>query len=52
MGLAELTYRAAVEAFGAPSAAELCYLVGLHCLVSVTLDGFDVRVPEPIDAPA
>jgi 4-carboxymuconolactone decarboxylase len=44
--LPELTYRAAVEAFGAHGAAELCYLVGLYCLVSVTLNGFDVPVPE------
>ena len=27
-------------------AAELIYLVGLYCLVSVTLNGFDVPVPE------
>ena len=25
----------------------LIYLVGLYCLVSVTLNGFDVPVPEP-----
>jgi alkylhydroperoxidase family enzyme len=45
--LPELTYRAAVEAFGADGAVELCYLVGLYCLVSVTLNAFDVPVPEP-----
>jgi len=28
-------------------AAELIYLVGLYCLVSVTLNGLDVPVPEP-----
>ncbi|HTV33736.1 MAG TPA: carboxymuconolactone decarboxylase family protein [Methylocella sp.] len=44
--LPELTYKAAVDAFGAHGAAELCYLVGLYCLVSVTLNGFDVPVPE------
>ena len=44
--LPELTYRAAVDAFGAHGAAELCYLVGLYCLVAVTLNGFDVPVPE------
>jgi hypothetical protein len=27
-------------------AAELSYLVGLYCLVSVTLNTFDVPVPE------
>lgn len=44
--LPELTYRAAVERFGEHGAAELCYLVGLYCLVSVTLNAFDVPVPE------
>jgi 4-carboxymuconolactone decarboxylase len=45
--LPELTYRQAVKAFGEHGAAELIYLVGLYCLVSVTLNGFDVPVPEP-----
>jgi len=44
--LPELTYKQAVLAFGEHGAAELCYLVGLYCLVSVTLNGFDVPVPE------
>jgi 4-carboxymuconolactone decarboxylase len=44
--LPELTYRAAVDAFGANGAVELCYLVGVYFLVSVTLNGFDVPVPE------
>jgi 4-carboxymuconolactone decarboxylase len=44
--LPELTYRAAVEQFGQHGAAELSYLVGLYCLVSVTLNTFDVPVPE------
>lgn len=43
--LPELTYRLAVGAFGEAGAAELIYLVGLYCLVSVTLNGFDVPVP-------
>ena len=45
--LPELNYRQAVQAFGVNGAAELIYLVGLYCLVSVTLNGFDVPVPEP-----
>jgi 4-carboxymuconolactone decarboxylase len=49
--LPELTYRTAVDAFGVHGAAELCYLVGLYCLVSVTLNGFDVPVPEPEEGP-
>lgn len=44
--LPELTYRQAVAAFGEHGAAELIYLVGAYCLVSVTLNGFDVPVPE------
>jgi hypothetical protein len=44
--LPELTYRAAVEQFGAHGATELSYLVGLHCLVSVILNTFDAPVPE------
>ena len=45
--LPELNYRLAVQTFGQHGAAELIYLVGLYCLVSVTLNGFDVPVPEP-----
>jgi len=44
--LPELIYRQAVEAFTQHGAAELIYLVGLYCLVSVTLNGFNVPVPE------
>jgi hypothetical protein len=44
--LPELTYRAALEQFGLHGAAELSYPVGLYGLVSVTLNSFDVPVPE------
>lgn len=44
--LPEIVYRRAVEEFGQHGAAELIYLVGLYCLVSVTLNGFNVPVPE------
>jgi 4-carboxymuconolactone decarboxylase len=44
--LPELIYRQAVAAFGQHGATELIYLVGLYCLVSVTLNGFDVPVPQ------
>jgi 4-carboxymuconolactone decarboxylase len=44
--LPELTYRQAVKTFGQHSTAELIYLVGLYCLVSVTLNGFNVPVPD------
>jgi len=40
------TYDMAVKAFGQQGASELIYLVGLYCLVSVTLNGFNVPVPE------
>jgi 4-carboxymuconolactone decarboxylase len=46
--LPELNYRLAVEAFGQSGVAELIYLVGLYCLVSVTLNGFDVPVPDKV----
>jgi len=44
--LPELTYRAAVAEFGAHGTAELSYLIGLYYMVSVTLNTFDVPVPE------
>ena len=44
--LPELSYRQAVQTFGQHGAAELIYLVGLYCLVSITLNGFNVPVPE------
>jgi 4-carboxymuconolactone decarboxylase len=44
--LPELVYRQALQFFGEDGTAELIYLVGLYCLVSITLNGFDVPVPE------
>jgi 4-carboxymuconolactone decarboxylase len=44
--LPELTYRAALEQFGPHATAELSYLIGFYCMVSVTLNTFDVPVPE------
>lgn len=44
--LPELIYRQTVKAFGQHGAAELIYLVGFYCFISVTLNGFDVPVPE------
>jgi 4-carboxymuconolactone decarboxylase len=43
--LPALTYRQAVALFGEEGTAEFIYLVGLYCMVSVTLNGFDVPVP-------
>jgi 4-carboxymuconolactone decarboxylase len=47
--LPELTYHQSVRAFGEEGTAEIISLVGLYCMVSVTLNGFDVPVPE-VDA--
>jgi alkylhydroperoxidase family enzyme len=45
--LPELLYRQSVLVFGEEGNAELINLVGLYCLVSVILNGFDVPVPDP-----
>jgi hypothetical protein len=44
--LPEPVYRIAVSAFGQHGANELIYLVGLYALVSMTLNGFNVPLPE------
>jgi 4-carboxymuconolactone decarboxylase len=44
--LPALTYRQAVSLFRLDGTAELISLVGLYCMVSVTLNGYDVPVPE------
>ncbi|MFZ0238449.1 MAG: carboxymuconolactone decarboxylase family protein, partial [Xanthobacteraceae bacterium] len=44
--LPALTYRQAIALFGEEATAEFIYLVGLYCMVSVTLNGFDVPLPE------
>jgi alkylhydroperoxidase family enzyme len=44
--LPALTYKRAVGAFGEEGTAELIYLVGLYRAVSVTLNGFDVPLPD------
>jgi hypothetical protein len=44
--LPELTYKATLEQFGPHGAAELSYLIGLYCLVSITLNTFDLPVPD------
>lgn len=44
--LPEPCYALAVKTFGQHGANELIYLVGLYCLVSMTLNGFNVPVPE------
>jgi 4-carboxymuconolactone decarboxylase len=44
--LPEPVYRLAVKTFGQHGTNELIYLVGLYCMVSTTLNGFNVPVPE------
>jgi 4-carboxymuconolactone decarboxylase len=44
--LPEPLYRLAVSTFGQHGTNELIYLVGLYSLVSTTLNGFNVPVPE------
>ena len=48
--LPALAYQQAVAAFGEEGTAELIYLAGLYCMVSVTLNGFDVPVPDHAEA--
>jgi alkylhydroperoxidase family enzyme len=42
----KLLYDRAQATFGRDGVAELIYLVGLYCSVSVILNGFDVPVPD------
>lgn len=44
--LPEPVYRLGVQTFGQHGTNELIYLVGLYSLVSTTLNGFNVPVPE------
>jgi alkylhydroperoxidase family enzyme len=44
--LPEPIYRLAREVFGQHGLSEMIYLVGLYSLVSTTLNGFNVPVPE------
>jgi 4-carboxymuconolactone decarboxylase len=44
--LPEPLYRRAVAEFGQHGTNELIYLVGLYCLVSTTLNAYNVPVPE------
>jgi alkylhydroperoxidase family enzyme len=44
--LPEPAYRLAVQTFGQEGTNELIFLIGLYCMVSMTLNGFNVPVPE------
>ena len=43
--LPESAYQAAVAAFGEQGTAEMIYLIGFYCFISVLLNGYDVPVP-------
>jgi 4-carboxymuconolactone decarboxylase len=44
--LSESAYQLALGLFGQPGVSELIYLVGHYCFVSMTLNGFDIPVPD------
>ncbi|EIZ77358.1 hypothetical protein WSK_4090 [Novosphingobium sp. Rr 2-17] len=44
-----ILYQGMVETFGQDGTAEFIYLVGLYCMVSTTLNGFNVPVPSDGD---
>ncbi|MFT4097787.1 MAG: carboxymuconolactone decarboxylase family protein [Rhodoblastus sp.] len=44
-----LLYKGMVDAFGQDATAEYIYLIGLYCMVSTTLNGFKVPLPEDGD---
>ncbi len=47
--LPDSTYQAAKSAFGEQGVAEIIYLVGFYCLISVLLNGYDAAVPGRAD---
>ena len=49
--LSDETYEAAVAAFGETGVTELIGLAGFYSLVSMTLNGFDVDLPEGAELP-
>ncbi len=44
--LSEAAYQRAIGLFGQLGVEELIYLVGHYCFVSMTLNGFDIPVPD------
>ncbi|KTC85705.1 MULTISPECIES: carboxymuconolactone decarboxylase family protein [Legionella] len=44
--LPEWIYKKSVDQFGEEGTTELIYLVGLYCMVCLTLNAFDIPVPE------
>ncbi len=44
--LSDFTYHLALETFGERGVAELTYLIGNYCRVSILLNTYDIAVPE------
>jgi 4-carboxymuconolactone decarboxylase len=44
--LSDFTYKLAVDTFGDHGLAELTYLIGNYCIVSILLNTYDAEVPE------
>jgi 4-carboxymuconolactone decarboxylase len=44
--LAASAYQRALDMFGQPGVTELIYLAGHYCFVSITLNGFNIPVPN------
>ena len=49
--VSDATYRLAVEAFGEAGVVDLTGLVGYYTLLAMTLNTFEVSVPEDADIP-
>ena len=47
----DATYAAAVEVFGEPGVADLIGTSGFYTMVSMTLNGFEVPLPEGVEPP-
>ena len=49
--ISDATYAAAVDAFGETGLVELVTTVGYYCLISVTLNAFEIPLPDDWDDP-
>lgn len=44
--LSDFTYQLAVDSFGKRGLAEITYLIGNYCLISILLNTYDIPVPD------
>ena len=49
--ISDATYAAAIDAFGETGLVELVTTVGYYCLISVTLNAFEIPLPDDWDDP-